>query len=448
MAIIYLRSTDGSDSDDGSTWALAKATLAAALTAAGAGGTVYMSQAHAETQSTAMTLASPGASEALVSVLCVDDTAEPPTTLAASGTVSTTGASGISFTVGCTYYYGVTFSAGDGASLAPISLGVTASGVSLYILEKCALKLNSTTINANQLISLGNGNVNTKEQLIRLINTTVQFGNAAQKIRPVSRVEWLGTPSAIVGAVIPDVLFSHLANMPTQVLVSGVDLSAMGSGKSLVNLAAAGQPVYRFSNCKFGASSGIVTGTNGGAGGPIVMVDNCDSADTNYRMEHYKYQGSIKSETSKIRSGGASDGTTPISWNMTTLTGASFVSPLESPPIAIWNDTAGSAKTITVEIAQNSAATALTNEEIWLEVEYLGTTGYPISSVISDRKTDILATAADQTSSTVTWNNMTTPTRQKLEVTFTPQEKGAIQCRVMLAKPSVTVYVDPLVTVA
>ena len=36
MADIYLSSVDGSDSDDGSTWALAKATLAAALTAAGA----------------------------------------------------------------------------------------------------------------------------------------------------------------------------------------------------------------------------------------------------------------------------------------------------------------------------------------------------------------------------------------------------------------------------
>ncbi len=54
MAVIYLRSTDGNDLDDGLTWATARATLANALTAAGAGGTVYVSQNHAETQASAM----------------------------------------------------------------------------------------------------------------------------------------------------------------------------------------------------------------------------------------------------------------------------------------------------------------------------------------------------------------------------------------------------------
>ncbi len=70
MAVIYLRSTDGSDADNGSTWALAKATLAAALTAAGAGGTVYVSQVHAETQAGAMTLTSPGTEASPVRVIC------------------------------------------------------------------------------------------------------------------------------------------------------------------------------------------------------------------------------------------------------------------------------------------------------------------------------------------------------------------------------------------
>lgn len=447
MAVIYLRSTDGNDADDGSTWALAKATLAAALTAAGDGGTVYVSQAHAETQAAAMTLASPGTSTAPVKVLCVSDAAEPPTTLATTATVSTTGASSIIFTSGCTYYYGIAFSAGDGANLAPITFGVVAAGASLYILQNCALILNSTTNNANQLIAMGSVNANTKEQLVKLINTTLRFGHVAQEIRVHSRFEWIDTPSAIAGATIPDILFTCYPTVPAQVLVSGVDLSAMGSGKSLVNFASGGQPIYRFANCKLGASVGIVTGANGGAGGPIVMLDNCDSADTNYRMEHHKYSGSIKSETSKIRSGGASDGTTPISWNMTSSAGASFFCPLESPNITTWNETT-SQITITVEIALDSAATALNDDEIWLEVEYLGTSGVPLSLKASDRKADVFTAAAAQTTSTVTWSNMTTPTKQKLAVTFTPAEKGAIVARVMLAKASATAYVDPLITVS
>ena len=38
MAVLYVRSTDGDDADNGSTWALAKATLAGAFAAAAEGG--------------------------------------------------------------------------------------------------------------------------------------------------------------------------------------------------------------------------------------------------------------------------------------------------------------------------------------------------------------------------------------------------------------------------
>jgi hypothetical protein len=64
--------------------------------------------------------------------------------------------------------------------------------------------------------------------------------------------------------------------------------------------------------------------------------------------------------------------------------------------------------------------------------------------VVSDAKTNYLATAADQTDSSESWTTtgLTTPVKQKLAVTFTPQEKGVIMWRVVLSKPSVTVYVD------
>ena len=126
MATIYLSSVDGSDGDDGSTWALAKATLAAALTAAGAGGTVYMDDNHAETQASAMTLASPGTAAALVRVLCVDRTGdpEPPTALATTGTVSTTGANNLTCN-GYAYCYGVTFTAGSSGGSRTFTIGDT-----------------------------------------------------------------------------------------------------------------------------------------------------------------------------------------------------------------------------------------------------------------------------------------------------------------------------------
>lgn len=75
MANFYVRSTDGSDADNGTTWALAKATLAGALNVATAGDTIFVSDNHAETQASAMTLSSQGTAASPVRILCADDSA-------------------------------------------------------------------------------------------------------------------------------------------------------------------------------------------------------------------------------------------------------------------------------------------------------------------------------------------------------------------------------------
>mgnify|MGYP003394608494 FL=1 len=48
MADRYGRSTDGADGDGGTTWALAKATLAGLAAIDAAGDRIFLSQAHAE----------------------------------------------------------------------------------------------------------------------------------------------------------------------------------------------------------------------------------------------------------------------------------------------------------------------------------------------------------------------------------------------------------------
>jgi hypothetical protein len=127
---------------------------------------------------------------------------------------------------------------------------------------------------------------------------------------------------------------------------------------------------------------------------------------------------------------------------------------------SIWNDTTGVAKTVTVEFVHDTnvaagqgagTSFAFRDDEIWLEVEYLGASGSPLGTIIRDVKATPLTTAADQTSSSVGWTTtgMTTPVKQKLvSASFTPQQKGYIQCRVYVAKASKTIYVDPKITVA
>jgi hypothetical protein len=52
-------------------------------------------------------------------------------------------------------------------------------------------------------------------------------------------------------------------------------------------------------------------------------------------------------ESTIVRTGGATDGTTPISWKVITAN-STYSVPFQCPPIAIWNDT-GTGQTATIE---------------------------------------------------------------------------------------------------
>lgn len=204
----------------------------------------------------------------------------------------------------------------------------------------------------------------------------------------------------------------------------------------------------RIANCKLPASwtGSLFTGTRGA--GQRVSMYNCDNADTNYRLWIEAYSGSVRDETIIVRTGGASDGTTPISWKMVTNANSNELTvPLRSDPIAVWNSTVGTPITVTLETVTDNVT--LTDAEAWIDVDYLGTSGFPLGASISDKRATVLTTPANQTSSSVAWTTtgLTTPVKQKLSVTFTPQEVGFIYATVRLAKASTTVYVDPEITV-
>lgn len=446
MAVIYLRSGDGSDASDGLTWANAKATLAAALTAAGAGGTVYVSDNHAETQASAMTLTSPGTAASPTVVLCVDDTAdpEPPTALATTATVSTTGASSFTFN-GFAYCYGITFSAGSAANTANLAWASTSPWA--WFFDTCHFKLANTS--ASSLIAVGTiTDGGSDDQIIHWNNCSVEFGSTSQSIRAATRLVWTNKSSAIVGATIPTTLIIGVNNAFCDVTVRGVDLSALGSGNNLVSVASSEPGRFLLENCKLGDSVTVATGTHIGQGGFTIDLINCDSADTNYRYHRVSYQGNITQEATIVRTSGASDGTTAISRKMVSSANSKFYSPLESAPIIRWNETTGSSVTATVEVVTDNVT--LTDAEAWVEVEYLGTSGFPLSLFVSDRAADYLATPANQTTSSVAWTTtgLTTPVKQKFSVSFTPQEKGLIKARVMLAKASTTMYFCPLLDIS
>jgi hypothetical protein len=443
MATYYLRS-GAAGAANGTSWANAYTTLTAALSGKSAGDTIFVSEDHSETTALDLTFTSPGSAAAPCRVICVDHTGSVPPVSAdrrSTAAISTSAGNDINFTGGNIIYEGIIFSAGSSSSTARI-FATTSTDQSVKF-KNCALRIATTSSSGNIVL----GSSSAGGSLIVLDNTTVQFSSTAQTISCTASLLWMNTPSAITGATIPTILLSSVSgNRSARFDLRGVDLSAAGSGKTLFDLALSGviEIVASMVDCKIDSAVTLTTRPPARGSGGLDYL-RCDSGGTNYKHGRVRYEGTLTEETTIVRTGGANDGTTTISWKIVTTANSNEFYPFESLPIAIWNDTTGSSVTATIEGIWGGGAVP-NNDDIWIEAEYLGSSGSPLASFVNDGKADILAANAGHTSSSETWGGSTT--KFKMAVTFTPQQKGWVFVRVKAAKASSTFYIDPKITLS
>lgn len=440
MANIYVRSTDGNNSDSGSTWALAKSDVTGAAAIDAAGDNIYLSSVHNESTAAAITFLLAGTAAAPTVAMSVSDAAEPPTTYTTGAAITTTGTSDIIWQVTAGAVHGVTMNCGTGTG-APAIKAPNAAGQIKFV--DCALATLATGSSASPFYVTGSN------ASAEFINCTFYFSSTSQTIRnSVSnnqRLKIVGGGIAAGSAAIADFILTNA----TFTEIVGADLSGGSSSMNIFkNSGGLGEHSIRSSKLPSGWSGSLLNGTI--VPGERYSLYNCDSGDTHHQMQIVTYPGNIISETTYVRSSHVGDGSTPISWKMVTTANADeLTNVLRSDPIAIRINSVGSSKTLTGQILHDSA-TALTDAEIWLEVEVYDTSGFPLATLRSDHRASLLATAANQTSSSDTWTTtgMTNPNKQKLEVTFTPQEIGFGLAYYCMTKPSYTVYVGPEVAVA
>jgi hypothetical protein len=410
------------------------------LTAAGsswmeAGDTLYVSDRHAESGAGAsLEVTIQGTVTAPCKVLCVDHTNIPPTTLATTATVSNSGGNYFLFLIGYAYIYGVAFSA-----------GTHSYGIGIQFFTSGEICVDSCTFNTSSGKPLNIGNASatsTYYSKIEFKNCTVSFGNASSIINigsesyiNISNLTLTGTAPTSVFNLSggPNTGYSHITNISDSNLSIGVT--------SLMSIANARASKVILTNVRLGSGVAITTGTFNPINDGIYLY-NCDSGNTNYTYNIIKYGGTVAQDLTTIRTGGASDGTTAVSWKFVTNANNSFALPMVSDPISIWNETTGSSLTATVEIA---GAATVNDDDIWMEIEYLGDASYCTGSVVSNRRA-LLAAPAAVTSSSAAWGGSPAHT-QKLQCTFTPQKKGPVVARIYVGKASATIYVDPMITI-
>lgn len=445
MSLIYVKSTTGSDANNGTTWALAKATLAGARAIALAGDIVYVSQAHAETTAAAINLNFAGTRPAPISIICANDAAMPPTASASTATVTTTGASSITIN-GSNFVSGVDFVCGNGFNFANLSI---ATGTWAQHFSDCNLTLADTHPSSTFGIGTSDGGASSQT---KFTNCGFKLLCATSDIRILGLVNINGGSflsgslstagnAFNVGGTSKDTFFT----------CENFDFSNLAASINIFNTPGSVQVSAVLKNCKLPAAwtGKLVTAAFSTPACRYEMY-NCSSGSTNYKLWIEDFAGSIRSEIVVVKTGGASDGTVPVSWKMTGNANTNEVlGHLASGDIAVWNETTGVAKTVTVDMLHDSL-TALTNADVWLEVSELGTTGSQLGVGVSSKRVDPLVTAVTVPASTATWTTtgITNVNKQKMSVTFTPQNKGPFMCRVVLGLASKVIYVDPVAQVS
>lgn len=441
MATFYVRQSDGLDTDDGLSWANAKATLAGALSAAAAGDTVYVDKATANTAASATTHTSTGTAANPIKIVSVNSTGnpQPPTASESGASTETTGASSLTIS-GSAFVSGMTLRAGAGTASAANMILNNADG-HLQKYENCTLTLASTQSTSALQVGISSTGV---EGAVEFRNVKLSFGQAAQSMRVYQRFRWDGGELAAGTAAITALIAN--GSMGIDSVISGVDLSR---GAATMNLIGGGTSFGQFGrvmfrNCKLPANwTGKLIAASPLAGSRVIM-HNCSSGTTVYPLWEEDIAGKVLHEAVVVKTGGANDGAA-YSWKITTTTSASYpVAPFTTSELpAKWVSTVGSQVTVSVDVLADNAV-GLTNEEIWLEVQYPGSTDAK-TEFVSSAKASFTTAAATVPSSTATWTTtgVTNPQKQKLTVTFTPQRAGFIHGKVCVAKPSATVYVDP-----
>jgi hypothetical protein len=406
------------------------------------GERIFVSSDHSETQATGSSYGSgAGASSSynLGQVLSVTRAGSVPPvaadlTVGASVAVSG-GNSLIIDTHFPTYHYGVSY-INTGAAVNGIIIG--SSGTKTVFLDACQLYIN--TASASQRI------VNGVSSSLVLNNSTVRFGAATDGFSTVTGVfdiTWMNTPSAIAGATIPTVLFYNGSNV-NLATVRGVDLSAV-TGTLVTNNSAGPGGKFLFDSCRIAPSVVRYSVTAVVNTRDLVELVNCYDG-TNFISESWQPAGAMTTEFTITLSGGATDNVGTFSHK---LVSNANIDKYANPLTGFWLDvgyaTTGTSKTATVEIISSAS---LNNDEISLELEYLGTSSSSLASFATSLPATVLTAASAVTVSTATWNSSpATPQKQKLQVAFTPRTAGRLRARVRLGKASATVYYNPQVTI-
>jgi len=384
-------------------------------------------------------------------VISVDKDAADALTAGAVETYTGTGAYTVTLD-GSLYSYGVTYANANIASSGAFKLDTTRG---IVILESNGGTVIDLTSASTQRLVI------TNDSTLRIINGDFKAGNIGSYIMGgstlnpgIGYLEWFG--GAVVNTVGATALFARgtTAGYHLVLDIRDVDFTGVGLGATataLLDLDGAAGLDAILTRCKLPTDAGFtVTVGTVATTDPSVhyKLHHCSGANNTYDFYEETSFGTSQDEITIVRTSGAVHGATAISYKLISKsTSQDNYIAHPSPPIESYTASA-TEKTFTVEGVYDSL-TNLQNDEVWMTFEYPanGTDGL---GAVATTKCAILGTPADLATSSVAWTTtgITNVNKFKFAVTVTPGKAGPITARIYVAKPSTTIYIDPVITEA
>jgi len=260
--------------------------------------------------------------------------------------------------------------------------------------------------------------------------TNVEFANGSSRSGYTSS----GSQSLFYGG-------SHL-----RYVFSGCDFTSLTGAESLFHPC----PV-EVNNCDMPSafvihdSDGLLYGVS------EAVLHNCSDTYAPWLLEHSHRRGFVSTTGDVYKSIGARINGFARSWVVTTTSYAREEAPLYTP--WIYFEAAAGAQTFSLSVVNDTYL--FTNEDIWLEVEYLASSGSGLSTLTSGQRANLIELGTlHSTDTEAIWDGLSPAFtyKQLLSVSVTVGQPGLCRGRVCIGKPSVVssdyLYVDPQIEIS
>jgi hypothetical protein len=436
---------------DGTTWADAYTSLKTALAAAGttAGSTVYVKNTHTETLSGATeTLSNKGVPNNNVLVISTNDTGnEPPLTFASGAEVIHDGSAVLLFD-DVAFYVGLDFSATE------FVFGRVTTTTCKSRWTECTFTLTGGSGKAFGIVDNISAATGGGIGAVTFEDCGFTFGDASHFIRAgwhrVVNFHYCSFSGPSTG-------FLDTHTYGSRATFESCDLSALPSGCQIMKATGWATGGYFYAPVPFQLKMSRCHMPDAWVpndGPPLhpdmsMMLLNCDSGDTIHGIYYEDIYGSVEDDITVYEKAKFNSAEDKFSLKLTpTAQTREWVNPLR---FKLSDFNAAANATITVEMVFDDA-TALTDGQVWLEIEHPDASEPLLGLLKSTKHTAITDTPVDLDASSATWTGtggMSNENKRQIVYTITGGGAGSHSVWICYAPASTTpvLYVDPEPTI-